>query len=173
MHRQAMSQEVVRLLRNTKETLTWSLKAETLSQFSLRMKDSEIIEGGSRAMIINSKGTWQGYVHCTVYMPGNWNIEERDKNKKIKEVSVYKPANAVKPPIDMSKQISPHRMLSFLYPMWTLIFQIPKYCLTEVGRKDQIQTLFHFLKKGKVWRFSLNFRFWPFSLLDFKFWPSS
>ena len=56
MKRQAMSQEVVRIMRNTKESLPWSLKAEMLSLFSLRMKDSgysskirqEIIEGGVR-----------------------------------------------------------------------------------------------------------------------------
>ena len=54
MKRQAMSQDVFRILRNTRRTLPWVLKSEMLSQFALRMKDSgysehirqEIIEGG-------------------------------------------------------------------------------------------------------------------------------
>ena len=40
MKRQSLSQEVVRILRNTDKNLPWSLKAEMLSQFSLRKKDS-------------------------------------------------------------------------------------------------------------------------------------
>ena len=36
---QALSQEVIRILKNTKGSLPWSDKAEHLSQFVLRMKD--------------------------------------------------------------------------------------------------------------------------------------
>ena len=40
MKRQAFSQEVIRILRNTKGILPWLDKTEHLSQFVLRMKDS-------------------------------------------------------------------------------------------------------------------------------------
>ena len=43
MKRQAMSQEVLRILRNTKRTVPWSQKAEMLSQFALRMKDDTVL----------------------------------------------------------------------------------------------------------------------------------
>jgi hypothetical protein len=96
-----MSQEVVRIMRNTKESLPWSLKAEMLSLFSLRMKDSgysskirqEIIEGGVRGYEKQLQRDLTG--ECPLYRPRDWNRQERDKKKKIKKVSWYKPADAV------------------------------------------------------------------------------
>ena len=54
LKRQALAQEVIRILRNTRNNLPWALKSAMLTQFSLRMKDSgyseqvrlEVIKGG-------------------------------------------------------------------------------------------------------------------------------
>ena len=101
MKRQAMSQEVLRILRNTKRTVPWSQKAEMLSQFALRMKDSgysehirqEIIEGGVKGYENQLERDLAGV--CPLYRPREWDREERDKKKKIKKVAWYKPADTV------------------------------------------------------------------------------
>ena len=101
MKRQAMSQEVLRILRNTRRTLPWQLKSDMLNQFALRMKDSgysehirqEIIEGWFKGYKNQLESDLKGL--CPLYRPREWNREERNKKKKIKRVASYKPAEAV------------------------------------------------------------------------------
>ena len=96
-----MSQEVLRILRNTRRTLPWSIKSEMLSQFALRMKDSgyseqirqEIIEGGVKGYENQLERALAGV--CPLYRPREWNRVERDSKKKLKRVAWYKAADAV------------------------------------------------------------------------------
>ena len=99
--RQAFSQEVIRILRNTKGSLPWLDKAEHISQFVLRMKDSgysekfrlEIVQGGIRCFEKQVERDVSG--ECPLYRPGEFQREERDKAKKLKRVAWQKPSDSV------------------------------------------------------------------------------
>ena len=101
MKRTVMSQEVIRILRNTKTSLPWSFKAELLTSFAIRMKDSgysekvryEVIRGGVLGYERQVQRDLAG--QCPLYRPREWNREERDRRKKLQKVAWYRPAETV------------------------------------------------------------------------------
>ena len=101
-YRKPMAQhQTDRILRNTKGILPWSDKAEHLSQFVLRMKDSgysekfrlEIVQGGVRGFEKQFERDVSG--ECPLYRPREFQREKRDKAKKLKRVAWQKPSDSV------------------------------------------------------------------------------
>ena len=99
--RVSLTQEVVRILRNTKQDLPDSVKNGFLSEFSLRMKESgyserfrlEVISSGvagyEKQLARAAAGT------CPLYRPKGYKAEERSRKKLISKKSWYKPFSTV------------------------------------------------------------------------------
>ena len=99
--RVSLTQEVIRILRNTKKELPDSVKNDLLSEFSLRMMMSgysekfrlEVISSGvagyEKQLARAAAGT------CPLYRPKGYEKEERRKKNLIKKRSWYKPFSTV------------------------------------------------------------------------------
>ena len=98
--RNALVQEVIRRLRNTSRSLSWSVKAEILSEFSMSMKMSgwsekfrfETIQSGvlgfERQCRVSDAGG------RPMYRPRSYEAEERRRKKALTKTSWYRPADA-------------------------------------------------------------------------------
>ena len=99
--RVSLTQEVVRILRNTKRDLPESVKTDFLSEFSLRMKLSgysarfrmEVIKSGmicyDRQLAREEAG------QCPLYRPKGYKKAERKKKKLVSRRGWYKPFSTV------------------------------------------------------------------------------
>ena len=99
--RVSLTQEVVRILRNTMRTLPEDVKKSLLSEFSLRMKMSgysakfrlEVISCGmvgyEKQLARDEAGT------CPLYRPKGYMEEERKKKKMLKRTSWYRPFTSI------------------------------------------------------------------------------
>ena len=99
--RVSLTQEVVRILRNTKKELPDRVKNSFLSEFSLRMKESgyserfrfEVISSGvacyEKQLARSVAGT------CPLYRPKGYKAEDRSRKKLISKRSWYKPFSTV------------------------------------------------------------------------------
>ena len=96
MKRVCLTQEVVRILRNTKKEMPKDLKDKFISEFALRMKDSgyshkfrkEVIECGVKSYEKQVERERKG--ECPLHRPKGYNSEERQKKKNLKRTSWYK-----------------------------------------------------------------------------------
>ena len=99
--RVSLVQEVVRILRNTKESLPDEIRNNFLSEFSLRMKISgyseqfrfEVISSGVACYEKQLARAAQGI--CPLYRPKGYNEEQRRKKKLTKKRSWMRPFSTV------------------------------------------------------------------------------
>ena len=99
--RVSLTQEVIRILRNTKKELPDSVKNDLLSEFSLRMMMSGYSEKFRMEVISSGVAGYEKQLAraeagtCPLYRPKGYMKEERRKEKLIKKRSWYKPFSTV------------------------------------------------------------------------------
>ena len=99
--RVSLTQEVVRILRNTKTTLPDDIKNGFLSEFSLRMKESGYSERFRLEVITSGVAGFEKQLAraadniCPLYRPKGYKAEERRRKKLISKRSWYKPFTTV------------------------------------------------------------------------------
>jgi len=101
MKRTTLSNEVVRILRNTSREAPDEVKTFLLSEFANRMKNSGYPEKFRKEII---KSGWEGYAkqvsrhetgECPLYRPKGYRKEERSMDKQVKKRAWYKPYDSV------------------------------------------------------------------------------
>ena len=101
MKRTTLSNEVLRILRNTSREAPVEVKTFLLSEFAGRMKDSGYPEKFRKEVI---KSGWEGYEkqvsrqetgECPLYRPKGYRKEERSMDKQVKKRAWYKPYDSV------------------------------------------------------------------------------
>ena len=99
--RRCLSNEVVRVMRNTDSGQPEEVRNFFLSEFSLRMKMSGYHEKFRREVIVSGMKGYGRMVKnnddgvCPLYRPKGYRKEERRKEKYMKKRSWYKPCDAV------------------------------------------------------------------------------
>jgi len=99
--RVSLTQEVIRILRNTKKELPDCVKNDLLSEFSLRMMLSGYSENFRLEVISSGVAGYEKQLAraeagtCPLYRPKGYMKEERRKKKLIKKRSWYKPFSTV------------------------------------------------------------------------------
>ena len=94
--RSTLTQEAIRILRNTSSNVPWSRKAEILSDFSLRMKLSGYGEKYRETVILSALAAWDKMVakdrsgERPLYREKGWRREERLMEKERKKEKWYK-----------------------------------------------------------------------------------
>ena len=99
--RVSLTQEVIRILRNTKQDLPDETKNNFLSEFSLRMKESGYSERFRLEVISSGVAGYEKQLAraeagiCPLYRPKGYNSEQKARKKLISKRSWYKPFSTV------------------------------------------------------------------------------
>ena len=101
MKRTCLTQEVVRILRNTSSKHEESIKTHFLSELCLRMQESGYTQEFRMAVIKNGVKAYEKQVKRSeeggrpLYRSKKYQVAERERGKAIKRMSWYKPFDSV------------------------------------------------------------------------------
>ena len=101
MKRVCLTQETIRILRNTKKELPETVKNKLLSEFSSRMRDSGYSDKMRREVIESGVKGYEKQVsrdeigECPLHRPKGYMNEERQKQKQLNRNAWYRPFDTV------------------------------------------------------------------------------